>query len=55
MRGGMHKYVRAHSRVGKNKADGVVDASRGQLVGVEKQRGNREAGGVGAGTLISAT
>src|ERR1035438_10224174 len=53
MRGGMHKNVRANPRVRKNKTYGVVDASRGQLVGIEKQRGNRKTGGVGAGALIT--
>ena len=55
MRGGMHKDVRANSRIGKNEADGVVDASGGEFVGIEEQRSNRETGGVGAGALISAS
>jgi hypothetical protein len=54
VRGGMHKDVRANPRIGKNEADGVVDASRSEFVGIEEQRSNGEAGGVGAGALISA-
>ena len=32
----------------------MVDASRGEFVGIEEQRRNGEAGGVGAGALIAA-
>jgi hypothetical protein len=55
MRGGMNKDVRANPRVGKDEADGVVDVPGGELVGIEEQWSNRQAGGVGAGALISTS
>ena len=55
MRGGMHKDVRAYTLIGKNEADGVVDASVSDLVRGEEQGSNREAGCVGAGALISSS
>jgi hypothetical protein len=54
MSGGMHEDVRANPRIGKDEADGVVDVPGGKLVGTEEQWSNREAGGVGAGALISS-
>ena len=53
VRGGMDIDARAHPRIGKNEADGVVDASLGQLVGVEEQRGDGKTGGIGAGAAFS--
>ena len=55
MRGRMHKDLRANPRIGENEANGVVDASRGELVGIEEQRRDGEAGGVGTGALISTS
>jgi hypothetical protein len=51
----MHKDVSADARIGKSKADGVVDASGGKFVRVEEERGDRKAGGIGAGALIAAS
>ena len=53
MRGGMNVNVRTNSRIGKDKADGMVDASGSDLVGIEEQWSNRKSGGIGAGALIS--
>ena len=55
MRGGMDIDSLAHARIGKNEANGVVDASFGQLVGAEEQRGDGKSGGIGAGAAFSAT
>jgi hypothetical protein len=50
----MHEDVRANPRIGKDKADRVVDLSYSELVGIEEEWSNREAGCVRAGALISA-
>ena len=50
----MHEDMRANARIGKNETNGVVDASGSEFVGIEEQRSNGEARGVGAGALISA-
>jgi hypothetical protein len=51
----MHKDVRSNSRVGKNKANRVVDMPCGEFVRIKDQWGNRKACGVGAGALISSS
>ena len=51
----MHKYPWANPRIGKNKANSVVDASYSEFVGIEEQWSNGKAGGVGTGALISAS
>ena len=55
VRGWMHKDVGAYPRIGKNEADGVVDASRSDLVGIEEQRRNGEPGSIGTAALISTS
>ena len=51
---GCTKTPAAHARIGKNEADGVVDASCGEFIRIEEQRSDGETGGVGAGALFSA-
>src|ERR1017187_2083953 len=54
MGGRMDVDLGAHPWIGENKANGMVDASRGELVGIEEQRCDGESGGVGAGAPFSA-
>jgi hypothetical protein len=50
----MNIDMRANSGVGKNEADGVVDVSQSEFVGIEQQWSKGEPSGVGTGALIAA-
>jgi hypothetical protein len=41
--------------VGQNEADCVIDAARCDFIGVEQERGDGQATGIRAGTLLSAS
>jgi hypothetical protein len=45
----------ANAGIRENEANGVVDASRGEFVGIEEQRCDRKAGRVGAGAPFSSS
>jgi hypothetical protein len=55
VRGWMHKDVGAYPRIGKNEADGVVDASGGDFVRIEQQRRDGETCRVDTAALISTS
>jgi hypothetical protein len=53
MGGRMYKDLGADAWIGEYEADGVVDASGGEFVGIKEQWSNGEAGGIGTGALIA--